>query len=66
MKEQVGSRGEVEEYLGEMGEECLGQVEGESLARDMLDHAYHHRCYKSKSRDDLAGSMSEKMNPNDV
>ena len=56
----------MEEYLGEMDEEYLGQVEGESLARDMLDHAYHHRCYKSKSRDDLAGSMSEKMNPNDV
>ena len=65
LEEYLGDVGE--EYLGEIvGEECLGQVQGERLARDMLDHAYHDRCYKSKSRDDLAGSMSEKMNPNDV
>ena len=56
----------MEEYLGEMDEGCLGQVQGERLARDMLDRAYHHRCYKSKSRDDLVGSMFEKMNSNDV
>ena len=56
----------MEEYLEEMDEECLGQVQGERLARDMLDHAYHHRCCKSQSRDDLAGSMFEKMNSNDV
>ena len=56
----------MEEYLGEMDEAYLGQVEGESLARDMLDHAYHHRCCKSKSRDDLVDSMSEKMSSNDV
>ena len=56
----------MEEFLGEMDEEYLGQVEGESLAKDMLDHAYHHRCCKSKSRGDLVGSMSEKMSSNDV
>ena len=56
----------MEEYLGEMDEEYLGQVEGESLARDMLDHAYHHRCCKLKSRDDLVSSMSWKMSSNDV
>ena len=49
-----------------MDEECLEQVQEESLARDMLDRAYHHRYYKSESRDGLAGSMSGKMNSNDV
>lgn len=49
-----------------MDEECLEQVQEESLARDMLDRAYHHRCYKSESRDDFEGSMSGKMDSNDV
>jgi len=36
------------------------------LAKGMLGHAYHHRCYKLESADGLAGSMSWKKNSNGV